>query len=171
MIPNPKHEHRAKVIRWIDADTVVLHVKLDYLMHGNPLIHRLLWLDAPERYTDGGKLATAKVNELAPPGSTVFIRSFKEEGHPDSLYRWLAEVFVPGAEDSINEYLLRYGYAEPFMQNPIVGAAPPPSELTTAQAWIDLTVAASRMGEAVARFQNAKDAYVRTDPYGRSADD
>lgn len=165
MIPNPKHEHPAEVVRWIDADTVILKVHLDYLFHGDPIRHRMLWLDAPERYTDGGKAATAEVNRLAPVGSKVLVRSFKEAGHPDSLYRWLAELWCPSLDISINEHLLKEGFADPFMQGPIKAA---PTD--TGKAWVEMTAAAAELGRAYAMFQNSIDAYVATDPYGRSAD-
>lgn len=166
MIPNPKHEHPAKIIRWKDADTVVLQVALDYFIVGTPLIHRMLWLDAPERYTDKGKAATKAVNELAPPGSWVVIRSYKPEGDEDNFGRWLAEVYVPNymGDISINEYLLREGLADPYMQTPRT-AAP-----DKGKAWVDMTAAAAEFGRAYAEFQNSIDRYVATDPYGRSAD-
>ena len=168
MIPNPKHEHPARIVRWVDADTVDLDVDLDYRIQGN-LRHRLLWINAPEKNTQAGKIATAKVNELAPPGTYVLIRSFKDYGQEDSFGRWLAEIFLPAASDSINEYLLRNGYATAFMQDKPL-TVPMPVQNNVDQAWAELVYAASRMGTAVAQFDMARAKYVDSNPYGRSAD-
>lgn len=111
--PVPSHVHPAYVIRWIDADTVILKVHLDYLMRGEPLRHRLLWIQAPEKRTIEGKIALARVNAIAPPGSRVIIRSFMENGDGDSFGRWLAEVFV--GDVSINQLLLAEGSATPYL--------------------------------------------------------
>ncbi|WNN96005.1 nuclease [Arthrobacter phage Hirko] len=109
--PTPQHVHPARVIRWKDGDTVVLAVDLDYNIKGDPLVHRLLWINTPEKKL--GAAATARVNALAPAGSRVIIRSFKVEGDEDSFGRWLAEVFV--GDVSLNQLLLAEGLAVPFM--------------------------------------------------------
>jgi micrococcal nuclease len=169
VIPNPKHEHPARIVRWVDADTVDLDVDLDYHIEGK-LRHRLLWINAPERNTEAGKIAIAKVNELAPPGTYVLIRSFKDYGQSDSFGRWLAEIFLPAAQDSINEYLLRFGFAEAYMQDKPLTVPDVVTRDETLARWTELTYAASRMGVAVAQFDMARQAYVESDPYGRSAD-
>jgi endonuclease YncB( thermonuclease family) len=111
--PEPLHVHPATVIRWIDADTVVLKVQLDYLIAGEPLRHRLLWIDAYEKNTDLGKLAKAYVTNRMPPGTRLIIRSYQDLGEEDNFGRWLAEIFHQG--ENINQLLLRDGYAVPFM--------------------------------------------------------
>lgn len=111
-MPALRHLHPADVIRWIDADTVILRVHLDYRMIGEPLYHRLTWIQAPERYTAEGRLATARVNELAPAGSRVVVETFWLDGYPDSFGRWLANIFV--GEESVSELLLREGFATPY---------------------------------------------------------
>lgn len=112
--PVPLHIHPAYVIRWVDADTVILKVHLDYFHRGEPLWHRMLWIQAPERYTERGKIATARVNELAPVGSRVIVRSFMEDGEKDNFGRWLAEVFA--GDVSINQLLLAEGLADPYLK-------------------------------------------------------
>lgn len=111
--PVPLHVHPAKVVRWVDADTVWLDVDKDH-RHYAVINHRMLWIQAPERYTDAGKQATARVNELAPPGTPVVIRTFKAGGDVDSFGRWLAEVFV--GDTSINQLLLAEGHAVPYQE-------------------------------------------------------
>jgi endonuclease YncB( thermonuclease family) len=173
VIPNPKHEHPAKIIRWIDPDTVDLEVSLDYMMVGRPLRHRLLWLDSPDKNPEREKAAMDWINAICPAGSRILIRSYKDVGDKDSFGRWLAEIYVPGALEpnlSMNEYMLMNGLADPYMQGlrTVEQIAEPMPD--TQQAWLQLTAAASRLGFAAAEFQNARDAYVKTDPYGRSAD-
>lgn len=114
-MPALLHLHPAEIIRWIDADTVILKVHLDYRMIGEPVTHRLTWIQAPERYSAEGKVATARVNELAPPGSYVIVQTFWLDGYPDSFGRWLANIFTgPDADISISELLLREGLAVPY---------------------------------------------------------
>lgn len=109
--PVPQHVHPAVVIRWIDGDSVKLSVDQDYENVANKR-HRLLWIDTPERKL--GARATARVNELAPPGTKVVVRSFKSEGDPDNFGRYLAEVFV--GEININQLLLHEGLAVPYVK-------------------------------------------------------
>jgi endonuclease YncB( thermonuclease family) len=111
--PAPVHVHPARIIRWIDADTVVLSVQLDYFMRGEPLRHRMVWINAYEKRTPEGKEAAAYVNRVAPAGSEVTVRSFKQGGQEDDFGRWLAEIFV--GDLNLNQELLRLGYAVPFM--------------------------------------------------------
>lgn len=113
-MPALRHLHPADVIRWIDADTVVLRVHLDYKVLGEPLHHRLTWIQAPERRTPTGIVATARVNELAPAGSRVVVETFWLDGYPTSFERWLANIFV--GEDSVSEILLREGLAVPYVK-------------------------------------------------------
>lgn len=109
--PIPQHVHPATIIRWIDGDSVKLSVDQDYENLANKY-HRLLWIDTPERAL--GIAATARVNQLAPPGKRVVVRSFKIEGDPDNFGRYLAEVFV--GEININQLLLQEGLAVPYVR-------------------------------------------------------
>jgi endonuclease YncB( thermonuclease family) len=109
--PVPKHVHPAKVVRWKDGDTVILLVDQDYENTAKKS-HRLLWIDTPERKL--GAAATAYVNRLAPPGTDVVVRSFKDEGDHDSFGRYLAEVFL--GDLNINQHLLQLGLAVPFVR-------------------------------------------------------
>lgn len=108
--PVPQHVHPAKIVRWIDGDSVVLAVDQDYENTATKR-HRLLWIDTPERKL--GAAATAYVRELAPFGTRVVVRSFKDNGDPDSFGRYLAEVFI--GDININQLLLREGLAVPYV--------------------------------------------------------
>lgn len=110
--PTPLHIHPGKIVRWVDADTVWIDVDKDH-RHRAVLNHRMLWIDSQERYSVEGKIATAKVNELAPVGTKVVVRTFKDNGEEDSFGRWLAEVWV--GDVNINQYLLQNGYADPYL--------------------------------------------------------
>lgn len=107
-----RHLHPAEVIRWVDADTVILRVHTDYRHIAEPMWHRLTWIQAPERFSDEGKLATARVNELAPAGSMIVIETFWLDGYPDSFGRWLGNVLVE--QGSVSEILLMEGFAVPY---------------------------------------------------------
>lgn len=98
---------RAKVVRWVDGDSVWLDVDLGFRAR---LVtdFRLYGVDTPERGQPGWGEATAFVNAGAPAGSPVEIQSYKD---PDKYGRWLAEVFVPDAHLSLNAQLLDAGLA------------------------------------------------------------
>lgn len=109
------HIHPAKVVRWVDADTVILTVHLDYNMQTVPIRHRMLWIDAYEKRTALGKRAILRVNELAPVGSEVIVRSYEIDGEEDNFGRWLCEVFV--GDISINQLLLQEGLATVYEED------------------------------------------------------
>lgn len=111
--PTPQHVHPGKIVRWVDADTVWIDLDKDH-RHYATLDHRMLWIQAPERYTAQGKIATAEVNRLAPPGTYVVVRSFKAGGEEDNFGRWLAEVWV--GDINISQHLLEHGFADPFVK-------------------------------------------------------
>jgi len=109
------HLHPAKVIRWVDADTVILQVDLDYHIGTAPIRHRLVWINAYEKNTALGKKAIKYVNQLAPEGSDVIVRSYKATGDEDNFGRWLVEVYVD--DESVNQLLLKEGFAVSFMDD------------------------------------------------------
>jgi micrococcal nuclease len=111
MTPEPTHVKPGTVYRWVDADTVDVHVDLDFHLEAT-LRFRLLWLDAPERNTPEGKRAIDIVNRIVPAGSRIVVRTFKDGGESDSFGRWLAEIFHNG--ESLNQYLLATGIAAPY---------------------------------------------------------
>lgn len=86
--------HKAVINRWIDADSAVVMLDRGFNEFKHEARIRLAMIDAPERFTDEGKSATAFVNELCPAGSEVLIYS-----HRDSSGRYgriLAEVCIRG---------------------------------------------------------------------------
>lgn len=88
--------YNAKVVRWVDGDTVWLDVDLGFRMTGE-LDMRLLDVNTPERGQPGYEEAKQFVSEVAPAGSSVVIRTYK---NPDKYGRWLVTVYR--ADDVIN---------------------------------------------------------------------
>lgn len=116
---------QAEVVRWVDGDTVELVVDQGFKHYfGNtdsPISFRLLNVNTPEKYKVGGAEATAYVNELAPPGDFVIIRTYKIKDS-DSFGRYLAEIYVDEVEfifnagPSISESLIASGHGVPYVK-------------------------------------------------------
>lgn len=82
------YAYSARVIRWIDGDTVDLRVDLGFRLFTETRF-RLYGIDTPERGQKNHDEAIALCNSLAPVGSEVFIRTHKD---PDKYGRWLADI-------------------------------------------------------------------------------
>lgn len=92
MTDAPDYRYKARVIRWVDGDSVWLEVDLGFRMTTiNDF--RLYGVDTPERGQPGYAEAKAFVNEKAPPGASVLIDTYKD---PDKYGRWLADVSAGG---------------------------------------------------------------------------
>ena len=105
------YEYEATVRRWVDGDTVDVDIDLGFgLIYSNQRI-RLYGIDAPEQRTrdlvekERGLAATAYVNEQAPVGSKVVIKTYKD----DKYGRILGEIFV--GDTNLNTLLTVEGYA------------------------------------------------------------
>lgn len=115
--------YQAQIVRWVDGDTVELVVDKGFKDHfGNqedPVTFRLLGVNAFERYKPGGKEATAFVNELAPVGDWVIIRTYKINDE-DNFGRYLATIYADEIEfqavtlPSISEALIAAGHGVPY---------------------------------------------------------
>lgn len=117
------YAYSARVIRWVDGDTVDLRVDLGFHIFIETRF-RLYGIDTPERGQKNHDQATALCNSLAPIGADVFIRSHKDA---DKYGRWLADINThPTAshEDhievdtasgiNINTRLVEFGLAVPY---------------------------------------------------------
>lgn len=107
------------VRRWVDGDTVDLRVTLTHdfgfrfrYAFSYDDRFRLAGVDTPERGRPGWAEATAECARLAPPGSLVFVRTFKDDR--DKFGRWLAEIFVDGL--NLNRHLVASGFAKNYGQ-------------------------------------------------------
>lgn len=105
------YEYEATVRRWVDGDTVDVDIDLGFgLIYSNQRI-RLYGIDAPEQRTrdlvekEKGLAATAYVNEQAPVGSKVVIKTYKD----DKYGRILGEIFV--GDTNLNTLLTVEGHA------------------------------------------------------------
>jgi micrococcal nuclease len=104
------YEYRARVVRWIDGDTVVCDIDLGLFTWVHDQHLRLYGIDAPDVQPAKGE-ATAFVRGLAPYGAQVTIRTYKDAS--DKYGRWLAEVFTgdPTVGPSVNQQLVDTGHA------------------------------------------------------------
>lgn len=105
------YEYEATVRRWVDGDTVDVDIDLGFgLIYSNQRI-RLFGIDAYEFRTRDleekkkGLAATEFVNEQAPVGSKVVIKTYKG----DKYGRILGEIFV--GETNLNALLTTEGHA------------------------------------------------------------
>jgi endonuclease YncB( thermonuclease family) len=88
----PRYLHPATVERWVDADTVELTAELPFHIKVRDQF-RLYGIDAAEKNTPAGQWAIIRVNMIAPPGTSVTLRSLMDN---DSFGRWLAIIIAPG---------------------------------------------------------------------------
>ena len=144
----PRYVHPAVIERWIDADTVELTAELPFYIKVRDQF-RLYGIDAAEKKTPAGQWAILRVNMIAPPGTHVTIRSFRDN---DNFGRWLAIVLAPGginiAELLIQEHTAveYYGGKKP----PLPPWPGPPADLSD--------IGPETMALAMARSKETRDA-------------
>jgi micrococcal nuclease len=102
------YEYNARVVRWIDGDTVALDVDLGFRLRFQDHF-RLDGIDTPERGKAGYASATARASQLAPEGTDLLIQTSKS----DKYGRYLA-VLWPDVGPPINMTLLEEGLAKPY---------------------------------------------------------
>ena len=103
---------RAVVERWVDGDTVDVHVRLDHVgldALATPR-YRLYGVDTPERGDPGYREATARAAELAPEGTVVTLRTVLTD---DKYGRVLAEVLTDDGTN-VGARLIAEGHARPY---------------------------------------------------------
>jgi micrococcal nuclease len=103
------YAYSARVVRWIDGDTVDLRVDLGFKLYAETRF-RLYGIDTPERGQVNHDQATALCNFLAPSGADVYIHTYKD---PDKYGRWLAEI-VTADGASVNTALVTAALAAPY---------------------------------------------------------
>lgn len=104
------YHYEAKIIRWIDGDTVEVTVDLGFRRYSVERL-RLIGVDAPERGDTGYAEARNRAEELAHPGSCVQIKT--EKG--DAFGRWLALV-TTGNGVTIAQTLIDEGLGKPWVR-------------------------------------------------------
>lgn len=110
----PDYTYKATILRWVDGDTVWLTVDLGFRFTMTSDF-RLYGVNTPERGQTGYSEATAFTNQLAPQGSDVVIKSYKD---PDKYGRWIVQIFAGGAvatgQTDINEAIIAGGFGVPY---------------------------------------------------------
>lgn len=84
----PAYTYEATIDRWVDGDTVWMTVDLGLRVISSTDF-RLFGINTPERGQDGYHEAKDRANVLAPVGTKVMIKTYK---NPDKYGRWLTEI-------------------------------------------------------------------------------
>jgi micrococcal nuclease len=108
------YEYRAKTVKIIDGDTVDIDIDLGFDVWVRNQRIRLYKVDTPEKRTrnktekKAGLLATEKVTNLIPVGSTIVIKTHKDG--KGKYGRILGELINEDGVN-VNEYLIKNRYA------------------------------------------------------------
>jgi micrococcal nuclease len=104
------YTYNAEVVHVVDGDTVDVVIDLGFNIKFKERV-RLLGINAPERFTDEGKLATQFVSEwLAESNNQVVLATYKNEY--DKYGRYLASVMRNG--NNLSTDLLEKGLADVY---------------------------------------------------------
>lgn len=95
----------AKVLRWVDGDTLELLIDTGFHNSRRQMI-RLVQINTPERGKPGYSEATSYANSLAPVGSEVSLTTYQG----DNWERYLGDVVNPQGVH-IHTALLENGFA------------------------------------------------------------
>ena len=100
------YEYRATIIRHIDADTS--HVEID-LGFDQSVKKTIRWagIDAPERWTESGKIATAAISQMLPVGTSCTLKTIKDR--KEKYGRYLG-VFIREDGTNLDEWLAKQGH-------------------------------------------------------------
>jgi endonuclease YncB( thermonuclease family) len=104
------YEYKAYVERVVDGDTVDLTIDLGFHTYVVKRV-RLSRINAPERFTEEGKLAKAFVENALAVGMEVIVQTQLDS--KDKYGRVLGEIFID-KHFSLNEMMLINGLAVPY---------------------------------------------------------
>jgi micrococcal nuclease len=104
------YEYKAYVERVVDGDTVDLTIDLGFYTYVLKRV-RLSNINAPERFTEEGKIAKAFVENALAVGMEVVVQTQLDS--KDKYGRVLGEIFID-KQFSLNEMLLMNGLATPY---------------------------------------------------------
>jgi micrococcal nuclease len=104
----PAWTYRAEIERWVDGDTVDVAADLGFYITVRVRL-RLYGVNTPERGQAGYNEARAVAEVLAPVGTTVIIKTYKE---PDKYGRFLAQVWAQ--DSSVADALIVRGMGRPY---------------------------------------------------------
>ena len=105
--------HVARVVRWVDADTVDIDIDLGFGVFRRSRF-RLAGINAFEKYEARGKRAHSALLDLCPEGSQITVSTFRRDWRDDKTGkygRYLADVTVKATGVIVNNWLLQEGHA------------------------------------------------------------
>lgn len=112
---NDAWQFSARILSWIDGDTVDLDVDVGFRFHTFERF-RILGINCPETHSanslekDAGLAALSFARTVAPIGASVKLRTHK---NPDKYGRWLAEIQLPDGSDFAS-LMINSGHARPY---------------------------------------------------------
>ena len=101
------YSYNAKIVRWVDGDTVILDIDLGFYVTRQERV-RLARINAPELNSKvpyqvrKAKSARAKAKKFAPEGSQVTLKTSKS--NIDRYSRYIGEIEFEGT--NISDYLI-----------------------------------------------------------------
>jgi len=110
------YEYRAIVKKVYDGDTITVDIDLGFDIWMKNKSIRLAGIDTPEirgEERPEGLVVKDIVLKMIPVGSEVILKTEKDA--TGKYGRYLAEVWKVGDFNSLNEWLLDNGYAEPYL--------------------------------------------------------
>lgn len=110
------YEYRAIVTKVYDGDTITVDIDLGFDVWLKNRSIRLSKIDTPEirgEEREEGIKVRDIVRNIIPVGSEVLLKTDKDK--TGKYGRYIAEIWKPGELNSLNEWLLSNGYAEPYV--------------------------------------------------------
>ena len=107
------YSYKAKIVRWVDGDTVIVDVDLGFYVTRQERI-RLARINAPELNSTIpyqvrlAKSARAKAKKFAPEGSKVVLNTSKS--NIDRYSRYIGEITFNGK--NVSDYLIKIGIVD-----------------------------------------------------------
>ncbi len=106
----PQYTYAARILRWVDGDTVDVVIQLGFRVDVQQRV-RLLGVDTPEKGRAGYVAARERAEQVAPVGAKVVLRSYKPDG-ADLYGRYLARVECEGRD--VTSVLIGEGFGRPM---------------------------------------------------------
>jgi micrococcal nuclease len=103
------YQYVARLVRVIDADTVVLDLDLGFYQWRLNRSYRLARINAPEMNTPEGIAARAALIEHLATATAFLVSTSKA----DSFDRWIVELYTDGANTS--DWLVISGFADYYV--------------------------------------------------------
>ncbi len=103
------YNYKAQIVNVVDADTLDVVLDLGIKIKVDERI-RVARIDAPERFTDEGKVATKYVHDMIERyGSAVYVKTFKDK--KCKFGRYIGEITWQDAGLNLSDALVANGHA------------------------------------------------------------